>query len=108
MTASPTTRRIAVAGRSLLDKEGSEALTMRRVARAVGITPMAIYRHYRDRADLLNAWADALTCLPPAFAPSTGAPSGDISMAFATDYRRTGSALLAVTSTAVLVWFGTG
>ena len=29
-------------------------------------------------------------------------------MAFATDYRRTGSALLAVTSTAVLVWFGTG
>jgi len=31
---------------------------MRRVARAVGITPMAIYRHYRDRADLLNALAD--------------------------------------------------
>ncbi len=29
-------------------------------------------------------------------------------MAFATDYRRTGSALLAVASTAVLVWFGTG
>jgi len=58
MTASPTTRRIAVAGRSLLDKEGTEAVTMRRVARAVGITPMAIYRHYRDRADLLNALAD--------------------------------------------------
>ena len=31
---------------------------MRRVARAVGITPMAIYRHYRDRADLLNALAE--------------------------------------------------
>ena len=56
--ASPTARRIAIAGRRLLDKEGAEAVTMRRVAKAVGITPMAIYRHYRDRAALLNALAD--------------------------------------------------
>src|SRR4029077_8837765 len=58
MSASPTTRRIAVAGRGLLDKEGTEDVTMRRVARAAGITPTAIYRHYRNRADLLNALAD--------------------------------------------------
>jgi AcrR family transcriptional regulator len=56
--ASPTARRIAIAGRRLLDKEGAEAVTMRRVAKAVGITPMAIYRHYRDRTALLNALAD--------------------------------------------------
>ncbi len=31
---------------------------MRRVAEAVGITPMAIYRHYPDRAGLLNAVAN--------------------------------------------------
>jgi len=31
---------------------------MRRVAKAVGITPMAVYRHYSDRAGLLNALAD--------------------------------------------------
>ena len=31
---------------------------MRRVAHAIGITPMAIYRHYPDRASLLNALAD--------------------------------------------------
>ena len=56
--ASPTARRIAIVGRRLLDKEGAEAVTMRRVAKAVGITPMAIYRHYRDRTALLNALAD--------------------------------------------------
>jgi AcrR family transcriptional regulator len=47
-----------MASRRLLDKEGAEAVTMRRVAKAVGITPMAIYRHYRDREALLNALAD--------------------------------------------------
>ncbi len=31
---------------------------MRRVARAVGITPMALYRHFADRDGLLNALAD--------------------------------------------------
>jgi len=31
---------------------------MRRVAEAVGITPMAVYRHYADRAGLLNALAN--------------------------------------------------
>ena len=58
MNADPTIRKIAQAGRRLLDENGADAITMRRVARAVGITPMAIYRHYRDRAALLNALAD--------------------------------------------------
>jgi len=31
---------------------------MRRVAEIVGITPMAVYRHYPDRAGLLNALAE--------------------------------------------------
>jgi len=58
MSPCPTTRKIARAARRLLDKAGTDAVTMRRVAEAVGITPMAIYRHYPDRAALLNALAD--------------------------------------------------
>jgi len=50
--------KIAFASKRLLDKEGAEAITMRRVAHAVGLTAMAIYRHYHDRDALLNAVAD--------------------------------------------------
>jgi AcrR family transcriptional regulator len=59
MTTAPTVQRIATAARRLLDKEGADAVTMRRVDSAVGITPMAVYRHYPNRAGLLNALADA-------------------------------------------------
>jgi len=58
MTARSTVEKIALAARHLLDKEGAEAVTMRRVADAVGITAMAIYRHFGDRGALLNAMAD--------------------------------------------------
>lgn len=58
MPDRPTAERIAIAARRLLDKEGAEAVTMRRVAAAVGITAMAVYRHYPVRKGLLNALAD--------------------------------------------------
>jgi len=58
MAIQTTARKIAAAARKLLDKEGAEAVTMRRVAEAVDITAMAIYRHYPDRKALLNALAD--------------------------------------------------
>jgi AcrR family transcriptional regulator len=58
MSVRPTSERIARAARRLLDKEGVEAVTMRRVAAAVDITAMAVYRHYADRKALLNALAD--------------------------------------------------
>jgi AcrR family transcriptional regulator len=58
MRAGATSRKIALAARRVLDKDGFEAITMRRVAKAVGITPMALYRHYPDHAGLLNALAD--------------------------------------------------
>jgi AcrR family transcriptional regulator len=59
MPALPTAARIAAAAGQLLAKEGVEGVTMRRVAAAAGVTPMAVYRHYPNRAGLLDALADA-------------------------------------------------
>jgi AcrR family transcriptional regulator len=49
-----TVDRIAAAARDLLITEGAAAVSMRRVAAAVGVTPMAIYRHYPNREALLR------------------------------------------------------
>ncbi len=57
--SASTAQRIQAAAGRLLDRRGAEAVTMRRVAEAVGITPMALYRHFANRAALLNALADA-------------------------------------------------
>jgi AcrR family transcriptional regulator len=58
MKPESTRQRIVAAARGLLDQQGSEGITMRRVAKAVGITPMAVYRHFADREDLVNGLAD--------------------------------------------------
>jgi AcrR family transcriptional regulator len=42
----------------LLEKEGPEAVTMRRIARSIGITPMAIYHHFETREALLKDIVD--------------------------------------------------
>jgi AcrR family transcriptional regulator len=54
-----TSEKIANAARLLLDQEGPQGVTMRKVAGAVGLTPMALYRHYPNRDALLNAIADS-------------------------------------------------
>jgi AcrR family transcriptional regulator len=66
MKRDKTAVRIIRAAQRIFEREGAEAVSMRRVATVVGITPMAIYRHFADRRALLNAIADAgfvdLTC----------------------------------------------
>jgi AcrR family transcriptional regulator len=47
-----------MAAREILEAEGVDAVTMRRVADVANITPMAIYRHYEARAGLLKSLAD--------------------------------------------------
>ena len=39
--------------------EGLEAVSLRRVAQELGVTPMALYRHVRDKQDLINAMTEA-------------------------------------------------
>jgi len=51
------------------DEGGLEALSLRRLAKVLGVTPMAIYRHVRDKDHLLDLMADRLLQqieLPPA------------------------------------------
>jgi AcrR family transcriptional regulator len=69
-----TTRdRIFKAARRLFDEKGIEAVSLRTVAKKVGITPMAIYRHYEDKEDLIDAlvldglaeWSARVEALPP-------------------------------------------
>ena len=45
---------IAEAALKILEAEGPTAVSMRRVAEAVGITPMAIYHHFPNREALLD------------------------------------------------------
>ncbi|WP_407352070.1 TetR/AcrR family transcriptional regulator [Luteimonas sp. R10] len=58
MAPVPTAERILRAARALFEREGADAVSMRRVAEAVGITPMAIYRHFPNRGALLRRVSD--------------------------------------------------
>jgi TetR/AcrR family tetracycline transcriptional repressor len=40
--------------------DGLEAVSLRRIAQELGVTPMALYRHVRDKQDLVNAMTEAV------------------------------------------------
>ena len=42
------------------DAEGLEAVSLRRLATELGVTPMSLYRHVKDKQDLVNAMYEAL------------------------------------------------
>lgn len=48
------------AAREIIERDGIEALSMRRVATELGSSPMAIYRHVRDKDELLVLLLDRL------------------------------------------------
>ena len=77
-TATKTTGRSdlsrdAIVERALtvMDTEGPDAVTIRRVAQEFGVTPMALYWHVANKDELLAAMGDALLAgvTPP---PATG------------------------------------
>src|ERR1700744_3546847 len=45
---------------SIADRRGLEAVTMQAVASALEVTPMALYRHVADKADLLDGLVESL------------------------------------------------
>ncbi|HEY5389443.1 MAG TPA: TetR/AcrR family transcriptional regulator C-terminal domain-containing protein [Solirubrobacteraceae bacterium] len=51
---------ILAAALELLDREGADALTMRRLGSELGVEAMSLYRHVTDRDELLEGLADFL------------------------------------------------
>ena len=68
-----TRDRIFKAARKLFDEKGLEGVSLRNVAKKIGITPMAIYRHFEDKEALVDAlvldglaeWSARVEALPP-------------------------------------------
>src|SRR5215211_2205657 len=50
MMLSPRAREIVAAAREILEREGPDGLTMRRLGEAVGIRPPSLYKHFPDKA----------------------------------------------------------
>lgn len=69
-----TRERILAAARNSFERRGLEGLSLREVAAKVGITPMAIYRHFDSKdalvdalvLDALDEWSARVAALPAA------------------------------------------
>jgi AcrR family transcriptional regulator len=63
-----TRERVCKAALALVDEEGLDALSMRKLGSRLGVEAMSLYRHVRHKADLLDALhAAVLTDVDPAF-----------------------------------------
>ena len=60
---------VLAAAVALADTEGLAALSMRRLADALGVVPMALYKHVSDKEDLLDGMVDLLVSQVPEPAP---------------------------------------
>lgn len=90
-TREPVTRaRIGQVALELIDAEGTQAVTMRRIAAALGVQAPSLYAHVRSRAEILQlAHAQAMTEVGPFTS------SGDWRADLRTYYRRMHDVLLA-------------
>ncbi|MFF5338911.1 helix-turn-helix domain-containing protein [Streptomyces sp. NPDC013181] len=60
MTDRARQHQILAAARVLLEQEGPDALTMRRLAGRLGITAPSLYKHFPDKSSVVDALADAM------------------------------------------------
>ena len=58
MSDKVTAELISDAALELLERDGAGEVSMRRIAEAVGVTPMAIYHHFHNKEALLNFVTD--------------------------------------------------
>ena len=61
---------IVDAAQRILDQDGLEGLTMRRIGAELGVDPAAVYRHFRNKDELVVALADRAFLSIPAPDPS--------------------------------------
>jgi AcrR family transcriptional regulator len=64
--------RILDAAQAIAERDGVPKLTMRRIGAELGADPTAIYRHFRDKKELLIQLADRLFGIGPEVDPELG------------------------------------
>lgn len=60
------------AAQAIADREGLSKMTMRRIGAELGADPTAVYRHFRDKNELLVQLADRLFGIGPDLDPALG------------------------------------
>ena len=61
---------IAAAALAMVDRDGVDEFSMRRLARDLGVTTMAVYHHFENKAEILQAaadrvWIEAVLAMAP-------------------------------------------
>ena len=81
MPAEPLSRpRIVAAAIGLIEREGADAVSMRRIAGDLGVSVMSLYNHVPNKSTLLDAVAEP--CSPRSSSPTTRTPNGPIASAY--------------------------
>jgi AcrR family transcriptional regulator len=70
--------RIAAAALAVADERGLNGFTMRAVAEALGVTPMALYHHVEDKAALAELVVNLVISERPLPAPTSGTWQDDL------------------------------
>ena len=67
-----TRQRVVAAAVELADSDGTESISMRRLAQELGVEAMSLYTHVRNKDDLLDGMADAVISQIPLSADGAG------------------------------------
>ena len=70
---TPTPARIAELALDIVDREGLEALNMRRLATGAGVKPMSLYHHFPNKDAILDAVGERLAATTLVEPRATGA-----------------------------------